>query len=613
MILAGCMVMLICRPAGAGEKTKFTDLPRWAKQAVWYQIFPERFWDGDRQNNPEVRDILGAWPPDTPSVWSCSSWTGDWYSLQSWERTGGKGFYYRAQQRRYGGDLKGIIDKLGYLQDLGINAIYLNPLFESPSAHKYDAAMYHHIDNNFGPDPEGDRRIWSTEDPADPATWRWTSADSLFLCLVREAHARGMHVVLDGVFNHVGRTFWAFEDVRKNGPRSRYCDWFMIKSWDDPATVEDEFDYVGWNGVKDLPQLNRDSVNLASGPRNHLKAIVERWMDPNNDGDPSDGIDGWRLDVADKVPMGFWREFRGWVRHINPDAYLTGEVWWEDWRNDKMYNAEPWLRGDVFDAVMNYRWAREVCRFFKDRENRISASEFDRRLKKFREEYREQVNYGLMNLFDSHDTDRLGSMIVNVDSRYDHAVGPADNPAYNVRKPTAEEVRTQELMVLFQMTATGAPMVYYGDEAGMWGGDDPDDRKPMLWEDLSYADEVSHPFGKPRPTDVNVFNRRLFEIYRMLIALRRTHPALSLGSWKTFVTDDRAQVFAFGRRYGEEKVIVVLNNSPSPQACRIVLGGDFASATWKVVYGQAMPIVGRRLVRLTVPEKQGIVLVADQS
>ncbi len=612
LIWGGCIALVLCGPATAGERTAFGDVPGWAKSAVWYQIFPERFRNGDQGNDPKLSDIAGAWPPDTPAVWQCSSWTGDWYMLQPWERTDTRGFYYHAQQRRYGGDLQGIIDRLGYLQNLGITAIYLNPLFESPSLHKYDASMYHHIDNNFGPDPEGDRRIWSTEDPADPSSWRWTSADSLFLHLLRAAHARGIHVILDGVFNHVGRTFWAFADVRKNGPRSRYRDWFMIKSWDDPSTPGDEFEYVGWNGVKDLPQLNRDSITLAAGPRDHVKAVVKRWMDPDGDGDPSDGIDGWRLDVADMVPLGFWREFRVWVRGINPEAYLTGEVWWEDWRNEKMYNAEPWLRGDVFDAVMNYRWAREACRFFKDRENRISASEFDRRLGKFREEYREQVNYGLMNLFDSHDTDRLGSMIVNVDTRYDHAVGPADNPAYDVRKPAAEELQTQRLMVLFQMTALGAPMVYYGDEAGMWGADDPDERKPMLWDDFSYADERSHPFGKSRPADANAFDRGLVEAYRSLITLRRAHPALSLGSWKTLLTVDRAQVFAYGRRYGEERVIVVLNNSSSAQECRIPLDGEFRALGWTVVYGRATPIAAKRLLRLTVPSREGVVVVAGR-
>ena len=333
-------------------------VPSWASTAVWYQIFPERFRNGDRSNDPRMEDLKGSWPHATVPGWQVSSWTGDWYALQPWERDG-RGFYFHAQMRRYGGDLQGIIDQLDYLQNLGINAIYLNPVFESPSLHKYDATFYHHVDNNFGPDPDGDRAVWSSEDPADPATWKWTSADTLLLGLVREVHDRGMKIILDGVFNHVGMTFWAFEDVRKNGRNSKYKDWFTITSWDDPKTPEDEFDYVGWAGVKELPELREDENGLVEGPREHIHAVVKRWMDPNGDGNPSDGIDGWRLDVADKVGLTFWRDFRGWVRSINPEAYLVGEVFWQDWNTGTMFNAAPWLQGDAFDAVMNYRWAQE--------------------------------------------------------------------------------------------------------------------------------------------------------------------------------------------------------------------------------------------------------------
>ncbi|HYQ85689.1 MAG TPA: alpha-amylase family glycosyl hydrolase, partial [Bacteroidota bacterium] len=181
-------------------------VPAWAKRAVWYQIFPERFRNGDPKNDPRVDDLAGSWPHETPARWSISPWTSDWYRLQPWESEDAKGFYYHAQLRRYGGDLQGVIDKLDYLSDLGVTALYFNPLFESPSLHKYDATMYHHIDNNFGPDPDGDRRLWAAENPADPKTWKWSAADSLFLRLLKEAHRRGMKVVLDGVFNHVGMT-----------------------------------------------------------------------------------------------------------------------------------------------------------------------------------------------------------------------------------------------------------------------------------------------------------------------------------------------------------------------------------------------------------------------
>lgn len=553
-----------------GARQARMDVPDWAAEAVWYQIFPERFRNGDRGNDPTRRDLAGAWPGQVPEDWRISPWTADWYKLQPWERPAkGRGFYYHVQNRRYGGDLQGVIDRLDYLADLGVNALYFNPLFEAPSLHKYDATMYRHIDNNFGPDPLGDRRIWASEDPADPATWRWTAADTLFLRLVAEAHRRGMHVILDGVFNHVGQTFWAFRDVVRKQQRSRYRDWFTVLAWDDPGTPEDEFDYVGWANVRELPELREDANGLVAGPRQHIRAIVRRWMDPNGDGDPSDGIDGWRLDVAEMVKPAFWKEFRRWVRQINPQAYLTGEVWWQDWPHNKMFDPGPWLRGDTFDAVMNYRWSDVVMRFFIDRRNKITASEFDRRLARLREGLPEKVDLALMNLVDSHDTDRLASQIVNPDLPYDHQRSPKDNPDYDVRKPAAAEVEVQKLIVAFQMTYVGAPMIYYGDEAGMWGADDPDSRKPMVWPDFDYEPEVHHPSGRARARDEVAFNQSLFEWYKELIAIRRAHPALMLGRYRTLLADDGSDLFAFERRRGADRVVVVLNNDSRMHPVRL--------------------------------------------
>jgi glycosidase len=585
-----------------------TDVPEWAKTAVWYQIFPERFRNGDTANDPTASDLAGSWPHDDPGPWQVSSWTGDWYALQEWEK-GERGFYYRTQQRRYGGDLQGVIDQLDYLHDLGITAIYFNPVFEAPSLHKYDAALYHHIDNNFGPDPEGDRKIWATEDPSDPATWQWSSADQLFLALINRAHDLGIRIIIDGVFNHVGLTFWAFRDVVDKGSSSPYKEWFTIKSWDDPATEKNEFDYAGWNGVRELPEIREDSSGLVAGPREHVRHIIRRWMDPNGDGDPSDGIDGWRLDVAEKVEIEFWREFRTWVRTINPEAFIVGEVWWEDWKNGKMFNAAPWLKGDAFDAVMNYRWAREVGHFFKDRKNKTTATVFDERLRHLLADYREDVNMVLMNLMSSHDCDRLGSQIVNVDADYDRHVGLQDNPDYNVRKPNATELQIQKLIVLYQMTATGAPCVYYGEEAGMWGADDPDDRKPMLWPDMVYDNEASHPFGKPRPNDINVFNRELFDHYRTLIHLRREHPVLALGTNRTVITDDGRDVYAFLRSDKENRILVVLNNHTGGQ--EVVLPGSdpVASEKWEALFASPGTSVGKGGTSFTLPAKSGIILM----
>jgi glycosidase len=605
-IVSGCLLFFACKEK-SNLSTLDVQVPSWAKSAIWYQIFLERFHNGDSKNDPQLQDIKGAWPHDLESPYSLSSWTGDWYALQSWEDES-QGFYYHVQRRRYGGDLQGVIKKLDYLQDLGINAIYFNPLFESPSLHKYDSSTYHHIDDNFGPNPKKDREIISTEIPNEPASWKWTTADSLFLKLIKESHRRKIKVIIDGVFNHVGLNFWAFQDVLKNQEKSEFTDWFTIKRWDDPNTFENEFDYNGWFGVKELPEIREDQNGLVPEARKYIFSEAKRWMDPNNDGDPSDGIDGWRLDVADMVGNPFWRDFRKLVKSINPEAYLVGEVWWEDWANNKMFNARPWLEGDIFDAVMNYRWAKEVIHFFVDRRNKITASEFDRRLKGLRDDYPNEVNYVLMNLMDSHDTDRLGSQIVNPDDDYDHRDSPKDNPEYKVRKTTDEEIQIQKLVALFQMTYLGAPMIYYGDEAGMWGADDPDSRKPMLWPEFNYAKEISHPFGKNRPADVNRFNWDLFNHYKRIIDIRRKHSALQVGEIETLLTDDVRDLYVFKRFDEKESLIIALNNSDQIQSAYLSVNQVDSKMRWTDLLTQQSFELKEKRLRLVIPAKSGLIL-----
>jgi glycosidase len=214
-------------------QTDFT--PDWSKGVVWYQVFPERFNNGDPSNDPKVTDQNGAYPFDDTSAFEIHPWTSDWYQLQPYERRNGKSIWYNIQRRRYGGDLQGIIDKLDYLQSLGINAIYLTPIFWSPSSHKYDALCYHHVDPTFGPDPEGDKKLMEKENPINPASWVWTKADLLALQLIKEVHKRNMYIIFDGVFNHMGVKNFAFRDVEKNQQASPYKDWFTIESWRDAA------------------------------------------------------------------------------------------------------------------------------------------------------------------------------------------------------------------------------------------------------------------------------------------------------------------------------------------------------------------------------------------
>lgn len=536
-------------------------VPEWAKQAIWYQIFPERFYNGDKSNDPSPEDMKGGWPYMVPEGWQISPWTSDWYKLQPWEVKTGNDFNWNSGVRRYGGDIQGIINKLDYLKNLGINAIYLTPVFESPSSHKYDASMYHHIDNNFGPDPKKDREIWAKENPGDPSTWQWTAADKLFLKLVKECHKRGMKIIIDGVFNHTGTTFWAFQDIVKNQQNSQYKEWYTIKSWDDPAAGK-KFEYEGWLGVKDLPEIREDQNGLVTGPREHIHAVVKRWMDPNGDGNPNDGIDGWRLDVAEMVNHNFWKEFRTWVKGINPDAFITGEIWWDDWQNYKMMVATPWLKGDEFDAVMNYRFARAVKNFVINKKDQINAQGFVDSLNTLYKQYPKENIYVLMDLMDSHDVERVASSIVNPDLLYDHGGSPAQNKNFDVRKPNAEEKKKQKLIAGIQFTLPGAPQIYYGDEAGMWGGDDPDCRKPMVWKEFKYETETAHPLGYQRKPDEVKFDTDLFNWYKKMALIRKENKALSLGDINFFVNVNDKMVLSFTREYQGNKLLVIVNNNP---------------------------------------------------
>lgn len=538
-------------------------VPAWAKSVVWYQIFPERFRNGDPANDPRVEDIRGADPAEPPKAWRVHPWGSDWFELQPWEKQNGEPELWKhLLRRRYGGDLQGIIDELPYLQRLGVTALYLNPVFDSPSLHKYDGASYHHIDPNLGPDPAGDRALMAREHPADPRTWVWTQADELALRLIDAAHAAGMRLIFDGVFNHLGVNSFAFRDLVKNQQRSPYRDWFTVKSWDDPAAGT-KFDYEGWFGAKSLPELREDENGIVAGPRAYIFAATERWMNPKGRG-AAHGIDGWRLDVAFCVAHPFWKAWRAHVRHLNPEAYLTAEI------VDVPEKTVPYVQGDEFDAEMNYNWAFAAVEFFVDPPaQRIRATEFDAKLRQLRELYPAGVASVAMNLLGSHDTTRLSSYIHNRGAgryrdwgQFYSRSKTAENPRYSARRPSDADYALQQLLVIFQMTYLGAPMIYYGDEVGLWGGNDPDCRKPMLWPDLAYADEVYGPDAHTTHAPDRVEIRHdLWEHYRKLIAIRRAHPALLHGDYRTLVADDARDVFAFERNGDGDQVVVAFNNS----------------------------------------------------
>ncbi|MBN2908459.1 glycoside hydrolase family 13 protein [Polycladomyces sp. WAk] len=411
--------------------------PDWFLDSVVYQIFPERFMNGDPTNDPEHTE-----------EWSVSA------------RPRPDSFY--------GGDLQGVIRQLPYLKELGINALYLTPIFASPSNHKYDTTDYTRIDPHFG-----DRETLKE--------------------LVSRAHQSGIRVILDAVFNHCGYGFFAFQDVIKKGRASRYWDWFHIKSGPVMTTPKPNYETFAQN-VWTMPKLRTDHHEV----REYLLDVAAEWTRET-------GIDGWRLDVANEVDHAFWRAFRERIRLINPSAVIIGEVW---------HDAGPWLKGDQFDSVMNYPFREAVLDFAA--RGRISGRELDARLTRIRMTVPEPAHRALLNLLGSHDTER-------------------------VRTACGGDDRRLRLAVLLLMTYTGVPMIYYGDEVGMEGGNDPDCRRPMIWD----ADEQ---------------DRDLLAYYRLLIAIRRGSAAMRRGETRTWWVDPDGGGYAFFRRWQEETVGVVLHN-----------------------------------------------------
>lgn len=347
--------------------------PEWAKSTVWYQIFPERFANGREDLSPENALPWGSKDPDVNDF--------------------------------FGGDLQGIIDKLDYLEDLGVNGVYLTPIFSAPSNHKYDTLDYYSIDPHFG-DPK------------------------LFRTLVSQLHQRGMRIMLDAVFNHIGSASPQWQDVVKNGAQSRYKNWFHIHSF---PVKEDNYDRFAF--TPDMPKLNTANPEV----QRYLLDIALYWIREFD-------IDGWRLDVANEVDHVFWKTFRQAVSAEKPDVYILGEIW---------HSAEPWLRGDEFHAVMNYPFTEPMIEYFAD--GTIPASRMAHRVNAHLMNGMKQVNEVMFNLLDSHDTKRL------------------------LTRCRHDEKKARALLA-FMFAQTGSPCIYYGTEIGLDGENDPLCRKCMVWE-----------------------------------------------------------------------------------------------------------------------------------
>lgn len=618
VIFVICLFTTSCRHVFVNKE--LASVPIWAKEAIWYQIFVERFLNGDPGNDPTPADMYGSYPDKIPDNWKITPWGHDWYAHEPWlDSVKVNGFYSKIQARRYGGDLQGVLDKIDYIQSLGVTAIYFNPLNDSPSLHKYDARNYAHVDRNFGPDPKGDALIMDSEIHDDPATWKWTSADKLFLKVVDEFHKRGIRVIMDYSWNHTGKAFWALDDVRKNGKNSKFAGWYNIIQFDDPATSADEFKYEGWGGNNPyMPVFKKDIIppddkimpfegNLHSESlKKHIFDVTRRWLDPNGDGNPSDGVDGFRLDVAGEIPMGFWREYRKVVRSINPEAYLIGEIWWLEWPN-KLMNPRIFLEGDQFDATMNYSWYRIARGFFGQAAPVLTPTRFIKEIRRINHGISMENLRVMMNVTSTHDSPRLSTSLYNK-TMDKYNAKPSDNPDYKINKPDELTRKEQILLLIHQFTFIGAPQIWYGEEVGMWGADDPDCRKPMVWDDIVYEDErADFDPAKTRPVDVVRPDTALRSFYKKLCMMRKENPVLVYGDLSFTVADDKKMVLAYNRRMGNNEIIAIFNRSADQQTVNVRTGfnryyGDILSTGNKSVKSI------HNLIEITIQPMSALVL-----
>lgn len=425
------------------------DPPEWVKETVWYQIFPERFANGDLTNDP-----AGTLP---------------WGSAEP------------TRQNFFGGDLQGIIDHLDYLQELGITGLYLCPIFTAHSNHKYDTIDYFTIDPHFG----------------DKKT---------FKRLVDEAHKRGMKVMLDAVFNHLGDFSMQWQDVIEHGQESRFASWFHINEFpvSYTKTDNDEFardlTYEVFANTPHMPKLNTASREV----QNYLHEIASYWIKQFN-------IDAWRLDVANEIDHHFWRHFYSLTHHLKPDFYVLGEVW---------HNAQSWVNQHEFDGAMNYPFTETLSDGIVAK--KISLSEMVSRLNEQLMLYRMPTNQVMLNSMDTHDTARLLTL----------CQGDKD---------------LAKLTLTLMFLQMGSPCIYYGTEVGMAGGNDPACRACMVW-------------------DKDKQDQKMLAFMKALIKLRKEQqPVLSYGGY-AWQVDEAAQVVKLTRKKDATKLCAIFNLGEKPYA-----------------------------------------------
>ena len=506
-------------------------VPDWAQDIVYYYVFPERFRNGDKSNDPRPG---GGRPQDRyqdHDVERHATW-----NEKPFKPGTGDGSDTLYNNDFFGGDLAGVIEKLDYIQSLGANAIYLTPVFRAASNHKYDTADYKNIDPAFG----------SSDD---------------FVRLCAEAAKRGIRVIPDTSLNHVGADSPYFNrfsnfpaggafDGGKINPASPYASWFKFK----PNETDPHKQYQGWVGVADLPEIDKSSPSFRGYAYRDADSVTNLWLDR--------GASGWRMDVAPWVPDDFWREWRQVVKAKKPDALTVAETW---------FDSSKFFLGDMFDSTMNYIFRNAVLDYAAGQ----PATKAYASLELIREAYPPQAFFALMNLLSTHDQPRAL-----------HHFGYRDDSDAAALKLAKQRLR---LAVFFQMTYPGSPTIYYGDEVGLGGGEDPYNRAPYPW-----ADEGGQP------------DEALLADFKRLTRLRHDLPVLRHGALSApLVLDDHVIVLA--RQDGKTWALTATNNSA--QARTVTVDLPFPATQLRDALGGKAVAVKDGQIQLTVPPLFGRVLI----
>jgi len=487
-------------------------VPDWLSSGTIYQIFMDRFCNGDPSRNQDFQEPYYDGCRQKPAEGTLLKkheeyyhFEADWYDIAGLKQSPylpkGKPDWWSF----YGGDIPGVLSKLDYITDLGINIIYFNPLWEAKSVHKYDAADFRKVDPHFGTQEE-------------------------LKNLVFQAHKRGIRVILDVAFNHSGESFWAFRDTVKKGERSPYWHWYDWHKWPLPDPLPEDFQpkeyYQCWWGIKDMPDLNFD-LSRRHPYENYIRNIKHaevNWDLVNHILDAASwwiseiDIDGFRLDVPDEVPWWFWQLFRKRIKELKPDAWLVGELW---------HNAKDWIDPRYFDSVMNYPFFKNpVLEYFV--QGLIPKQEYIRRIEEGLAAYPVHACKAQMNLLGSHDTQRI----------------------LHIAKGKIQRVK---LAIFFQMTFVGIPHIYYGDEIAMTGGKDPDNRRPFNWR---WEQD-------PQAVDLRRF-------YQDLIRIRQQEELLREGEFLFVKVQNELVAY---KRYSESDSITCLIN-PSQDTQQIQMQGE---------------------------------------